>query len=101
MTAFTMHECYRRNPVASSTRAAADIAPVSDLDPMTVPYPAILEGVIRAPSGESLSGTVVRAWVPVKDPSDAGKAIGLIQIGETLAGPNGSYVLPLPPSISE
>jgi hypothetical protein len=80
---------------------AADIAPTSDLDPMTVPYPAVLQGVIRDPSGGSLPGTVVRAWVPVKDTSGEGKVVGLIQIGETLAGPDGAYVLPLPPSISE
>ncbi|MCC6554639.1 MAG: carboxypeptidase regulatory-like domain-containing protein [Polyangiaceae bacterium] len=80
---------------------AADIAPTSDLDPMTIPYPAILQGVVRDPAGASLPGTVVRAWVPVRDPSQAGKVTGLIQIGETLTGQGGDYVLPLPPSISE
>ena len=81
--------------------APADISPVTDLDPMTIPYPAVLQGVIRSPSGTSLAGAVVRAWVPVKEPSGAGKVVGLIQIGETLAGLDGGYVLPLPPSISE
>lgn len=81
--------------------SAADIAPASDLDPMTVSYPVALQGVIRAPSGGSLSESVVRAWVPVKEPSGTGRVVGLIQIGETLAGSDGGYVLPLPPSISE
>jgi hypothetical protein len=76
-------------------------AATSNLDPMTVPYPAILHGVIRDAAAAALPGAVVRAWLPVTDPAANGQIVGVIQLGETLARVDGSYVLPLPPSLSE
>lgn len=81
--------------------APSDIAAASDLDPMTVSYPAILHGVIRDPAGGALAGAVVRAWLPVSDHARSNEPAGVIQIGETLAQIDGSYILPLPPSLSE
>jgi hypothetical protein len=81
--------------------AGADIAASVDLGELTVPYPAVLQGVIRDAAGEALPGAVVRAWLPVGDPAAEGEPVGVIQIGETLAYGDGSYLLPLPPSLSE
>lgn len=79
----------------------SDTPAVLDLDPMTVPYPAVLQGVIRDPSGAALPSAVVRAWLPVSDTAGDGEPIGVIQIGATLGRSDGSYILPLPPSLSE
>lgn len=76
-------------------------APVTDLGALTVPYPAVLEGVVRDASNAPLGDTMVRAWLPVEDPNAPGTVDGMIQIGETRAGPDGAYVLPLPPSTSQ
>lgn len=79
--------------------AGADIAASVDLGELTVPYPAVLQGVIRDAAGEALPGAVVRAWLPVGDPAVEGEPMGVLQIGETLADGDGSYSLPLPPSL--
>ena len=81
--------------------AGADITAEVDLGALTVPYPAVLHGVIRNTDGEPLPGAVVRAWLPVGDPTDKDEPVGVIQIGATLARGDGSYILPLPPSLSE
>jgi hypothetical protein len=76
-------------------------APITDLGPRTVSYPAVLQGVVRDGSNAPLGDTMVRAWLPVADSSAPDKVAGVIQIGETRSGPDGAYVLPLPPSASQ
>ncbi|WP_437733862.1 carboxypeptidase-like regulatory domain-containing protein [Sorangium sp. So ce1335] len=78
---------------------SADGAAVTELE-LTMPYPAVLQGVVRDASGAPLGDATVVAWLPV--PSDAAQeaASRVIQIGETRSAPDGSYVLPLPPSTS-
>lgn len=73
------------------------------LDALTMPYPAMLQGVLRDAAGAPLGDALVMAWLPVEVPSASanGSSTGVIQIGETRSEPDGSYVLPLPPSISD
>ncbi|WP_434044491.1 MULTISPECIES: carboxypeptidase-like regulatory domain-containing protein [Sorangium] len=78
--------------------SAADAA-VTELE-LTMPYPAVLQGVVRDESGAPLGDAAVVAWLPVQSDTAQGTATRVIQIGETRSAPDGSYVLPLPPSAS-
>ncbi|WP_437634502.1 carboxypeptidase-like regulatory domain-containing protein [Sorangium sp. So ce854] len=78
---------------------AASDAAVAELE-LTMPYPAVLQGVVRDASGAPLDGATVVAWLPVQNDAAQGTAARVIQIGETRSAPDGSYVLPLPPSTS-
>ncbi|AKT36680.1 carboxypeptidase-like regulatory domain-containing protein [Chondromyces crocatus] len=81
--------------------AGAEIAETVSLGSLTVPYPVFLQGVIRDTRGGRLPHSVVRAWLPVGDPLAKDGPAGVIQIGETLALGDGTYTLPLPPSLSD
>ncbi|AUX27341.1 hypothetical protein SOCEGT47_079280 [Sorangium cellulosum] len=72
---------------------------VTALD-LTVPYPAVLQGVIRDHAGARLGDAMVVAWLLVESETARGTVAGVIQIGEARSAPDGSYVLPLPPSTS-
>ncbi|WP_437570209.1 carboxypeptidase-like regulatory domain-containing protein [Sorangium sp. So ce542] len=75
-------------------------AAVIDLE-LAMSYPAVLQGVVRdASSGDRLADAAVVAWLPVERKTAQGTVTGVIQIGETRSEPDGSYVLPLPPSTS-
>ncbi|WP_156041460.1 carboxypeptidase regulatory-like domain-containing protein [Chondromyces apiculatus] len=77
-----------------------DISTAMDLGDLTVPYPAVLQGVVRDSSGEVLPAAIVRAWLPVGDAGGEDRPLGVIQIGETVSLGDGSYILSLPPSLS-
>ncbi|AUX48631.1 hypothetical protein SOCE26_101700 [Sorangium cellulosum] len=75
-------------------------APIAELD-LTMPYPAVLQGVVRDYTGAPLGDALVVAWLPVESTTPRGEEVaGVLQIGETRSGPDGSYVLLLPPSTS-
>ncbi|XXX76600.1 carboxypeptidase regulatory-like domain-containing protein [Sorangium sp. So ce134] len=74
-------------------------AAVADLE-LAMSYPAVLQGVVRDASGDPLGDAAVVAWLPVERKTAQGKVTGVIQVGETRSEPDGSYVLPLPPSTS-
>lgn len=74
-------------------------AAVTDLE-LAMSYPAVLQGVVRDASGAPLGDAAVVAWLPVESKTAQGTVTGVIQIGETRSAPDGSYVLPLPPSTS-
>lgn len=74
-------------------------AAVTDLE-LAMSYPAVLQGVVRDASGAPLGDAAVVAWLPVESKTAQGPVTGAIQIGETRSAPDGSYVLPLPPSAS-
>ncbi|WP_437876432.1 carboxypeptidase-like regulatory domain-containing protein [Sorangium sp. So ce513] len=78
---------------------AARDAAVTELE-LTMPYPAVLQGVVRDESGAPLGNATVVAWLPVQNDAAQGAAARVIPIGETRSAPDGSYVLPLPPSTS-
>lgn len=77
--------------------AAASAATELDL---TMPYPVVLQGVIRDDAGARLGDAMVVAWLLVQTETARGTVAGVVQIGETRSAPDGSYVLPLPPSAS-
>jgi hypothetical protein len=79
---------------------AMDPPPVTDLGALTMRYPVLLQGAVRDASGTPLPAAMVRAWLPVRDLSSGGKLVGVIQIGEARSDADGSYLLPLPPSLS-
>ncbi|WP_437646762.1 carboxypeptidase-like regulatory domain-containing protein [Sorangium sp. So ce362] len=74
-------------------------AAVTDLE-LAMPYPAVLQGVVRDASGAELGDAAVVAWLPVESKAAQGTLTGVIQVGETRSAPDGSYVLLLPPSTS-
>ncbi|XXZ31526.1 carboxypeptidase-like regulatory domain-containing protein [Sorangium sp. So ce321] len=78
---------------------SATDAAVTELD-LAVPYPAVLQGGVRDESGAPLGDAAVVAWLPVESNTAQGPVRAVIQIGETRSEPDGSYVLPLPPSTS-
>ncbi|MGK3988574.1 carboxypeptidase regulatory-like domain-containing protein [Sorangium sp. So ce136] len=78
---------------------SATDAAVTELD-LAVPYPAVLQGGVRDASGAPLGDAAVVAWLPVESKTAQGPVRAVIQIGETRSMPDGSYVLPLPPSTS-
>ncbi|XYH97626.1 carboxypeptidase-like regulatory domain-containing protein [Sorangium sp. So ce1128] len=78
---------------------SATDAAVTELD-LTMPYPAVLQGGVRDGSGAPLDDAAVVAWLPVESKTAQGTVKAAIQIGETRSKPDGSYVLPLPPSTS-
>ncbi|WP_437547572.1 carboxypeptidase regulatory-like domain-containing protein [Sorangium sp. So ce367] len=78
------------------TVSAMDAA-VTDLE-LAISFPAVLQGVARDASGARLGDATVVAWLPVQG-ATAQETRG-IQIGETRSAADGSYVLPLPPSMS-
>jgi hypothetical protein len=60
----------------------------------------VLQGVIRDHAGARLGDAMVVAWLLVESETARGTVAGVIQIGEARSAPDGSYVLPLPPSTS-
>lgn len=74
-------------------------AAVTDLE-LAMSYPAVLQGVVRDASGARLGDATVVAWLPVQSTTARDTATRGIQIGETRSAADGSYVLPLPPSMS-
>lgn len=73
----------------------------TELGALTLPYPAVLQGILRDAAGAPLGDALVKAWLPIEAPRANGSPAGVIQIGEVRSGPDGSYVLPLPPSTSD
>lgn len=72
------------------------------LDDLRVSFPAMLIGTIRDPSAVPIPGTVIKAWLPVKSTNEGGGQTGtVIQIAETISRSDGTYLLPLAPSISQ
>jgi hypothetical protein len=63
-----------------------------DLGQLTLPLTVFLTGTLDAPSGTSLEGTVVRAWLPI---AGAGRAI---PVGEAVVK-GGSFFLGLPAKV--
>ncbi len=74
-------------------------AAVTDFE-LAMSYPAVLQGIVRDASGDRLGDAAVVAWLPVESKAAQGTFTGVIQVGETRSAPDGSYVLPLPPSTS-
>lgn len=86
-------------------RSQLDVQPNADgsemfnLPSLVLSYPAILRGVVRSPDKAIVTSGTVRAWMPVT-------AVGfdstvVIQIGETMTGADGRFILPLAPSLSK
>lgn len=77
----------------------------TELGDLTMANPAIMAGTVLTEDGAA-PGAIIRAWLPVDgdgtlDAADAEEAsTRVVQIGETTAGPDGVYVLPLPPTIT-
>ncbi|WP_437675608.1 carboxypeptidase-like regulatory domain-containing protein [Sorangium sp. So ce131] len=75
-------------------------APIAELD-LTMPYPVVLQGVVRDNAGAPLRDALVVAWLPVESTTPRGEEVaGVLQIGEARSGLDGSYTLLLPPSTS-
>jgi hypothetical protein len=72
-------------------------AEMFDLPSLVLSYPAIVGGVVRSPDNAIVASGTVRAWMPV---TAAGfDSTIVIQIGETITGPDGHFTLPLAPSL--
>jgi hypothetical protein len=65
-----------------------------DLGVLTVPYPVVVTGTIKASDGSPVARASVRAWIPLGGDPDA----PYVQIGEVTTDADGNYMLPLPPS---
>jgi hypothetical protein len=74
-------------PRLSITSAGSSIETVS----LELTHPAVLTGQVRAPSGNVIPGAVIRAFLPGNEAKTT-----VVQVGETIAGSNGSYRLLLP-----
>jgi hypothetical protein len=59
--------------------------------------PAVLQGIVRDPSGMPVANAVVNAWFPLTDASSVATGTA-VQIATTSTGADGSYTLLLPPS---
>jgi hypothetical protein len=60
-------------------------------------YPAIVGGFVRSPDNAIVASGTVRAWMPVTAAGFSSTVV--IQIGETITGPDGHFTLPLAPSL--
>ena len=63
---------------------------------VTVPYPVLIKGRLTDPDGVPVPGASVRALLPLPDKPNV-----VIVIGEAMTGPDGAYLLPLPPSLTD
>lgn len=74
----------------------------ADFGTRKIPYPVALAGSVLDPLGSPVAGAVIRAWLPVANVNaKSGLSGTVIQIAEATSKPDGSYVLLLPPSITE
>ncbi len=71
------------------------------LEPLTLAYPAMLQGLVRDPStGMPLADATVRAWLPVNTTGETSSS-AVIQIADGTTGADGRYTLLVGPSISK
>jgi len=69
------------------------------LDPLEVPFPVVLQGVLLDADGKPMPNAVMRAWLPILDNPDSQEKTKAIQIAETVSDAEGNYILTLPPSV--
>lgn len=77
-----------------------DDQPASTLEDVAIPNPALFVGVAAA-QGIPATGATLRAYLPLagsetKDTSP----VRVVQIGETIVGEGGRFVLPVPPRVA-
>lgn len=71
------------------------------LEPLTLSYPVMLQGLVRDPStNQPLADATVRAWLPVNTTGE-NTSSAVIQIADGTTGPDGRYTLLVGPSISK
>jgi hypothetical protein len=83
-------------------RPHIEIAPgdeVSQLGSLQVPFPVALQGTLLDADGKPVADAVIRAWLPIADSN--GEKSTVIQLAEIVTGADGSYVLLLPPSVTQ
>lgn len=74
-----------------------DGAEMFNLPSLVLSYPAIVGGTVYSPDKALVTNSTVRAWMPV---TAAGfETTVVIQMGETLTGSDGHFILPLAPSL--
>lgn len=72
----------------------------TQLGGLTIPYPAVLSGVVLDPNGAPVANAEVNAWFPVRDPDASKGPIGtVVKIATTTTDDNGAYVLRMPSSL--
>lgn len=80
----------------------ADVSkePVAKLEDLVVPSPALFIGRATA-QGVDVAGGTLRAYLPLADGSTQETSpVRVIQIGETIVGADGRFVLPVPPTVA-
>jgi hypothetical protein len=74
----------------------------ADFGTRKIAYPVALVGSVLDPLGVPVADAVIRAWLPVANVNaKSGLSGTVIQIAEATSKADGSYVLLLPPSITE
>ncbi len=80
--------------------APVDQQPASTLEDVLVPLPALFVGRASA-QGVDVTGATLRAYLPLagSETSDT-SPVRVVQIGETIVGAGGMFVLPVPPTVA-
>ena len=88
-------------PRQEVTMPKSSDAPVVSLQPFVLQPPAILRGTALGANGSPLAGATIRAWIGVTDPKATGAVASAVQIASTVSAADGTYILLLPPSITQ
>jgi hypothetical protein len=79
----------------------ADQTPSLDLGEVKVPYPVVVVGSVQSATGKKTPSALIRAWIPSGAGDVNAADAPLVLIGSTIADEDGSFFLPLPPTVTK